>query len=61
MEATLKKADIIEGLKNLPEEITLDELIDKLIFIEKVKLGLKSADQSSLTPHGEVKKLTDEW
>ncbi len=61
MQATLKKTDIIEGLKSMPEEIPLDDLIEKLIFIEKVKSGLKSADQRPLTSHEDVKKLSDEW
>jgi len=61
METILKKSEILEGLKDLPEEITLDELIDKLIFIEKVKIGLKSADIMPLTPHDVVKQLSKEW
>ena len=61
MEAILKKSEILDGLKNLPEEITLEELIEKFIFIEKVKIGLRSADSSEFTSHEEVKGLIKEW
>ena len=61
MEIFLQKTDIIEGLKNMPDEVTIDELIDHFIFIEKVKKGLKSADQGRLTPHEEVIKMVDKW
>lgn len=61
METTLHKSDIIEGIKNMPDEVTIDQLIDHFVFIEKVKKGLKSADQGKLTPHEDVKKMVDKW
>lgn len=61
MDSTLSKADIIDGIKNMPDEFTLDELIDRFIFIEKVKKGLKSAEEGKLTSHEEVKNMVSKW
>lgn len=61
MDTTLRKSEIIDGIKNLPDEVTLDELIDRFIFIEKVKKGLKCAEEGKVKPHAEVKKLVNKW
>ena len=45
----LTKTKLKEQLAHFPEEFTLEELIDNLIFIEKIQVGL---DQ---TENGEVK------
>lgn len=61
METTLSKSEILNGIKNMPDEVTLDELIDRFIFIEKIKKGLKSAEEGKLKTHDEVKNLVNKW
>lgn len=61
MDATLSKSEILEGLKDLPENISLEELIDRFIFIEKVKKGLESAKNGRVTSNDDVRKMVNSW
>ena len=57
----MKREKAIDTLKNLPPEFELEELIERLVFIEKVENGLKLADQEKVTPHDKVKETTKKW
>ena len=55
MPATLSKADVIKAIEELPDEnIVLEDLIERLIVIYKVRTGLEQAGQG--IPHAEVVK-----
>jgi len=45
----------------LPDSFTIDELIDRLIFIEKVEQGLKQSAEGKVISHEEVKKIIEKW
>lgn len=61
MDATLSKSEILESLKDLPENISLEELIDRFIFIEKVKKGLESSKNGHITSNDNVRKMVNSW
>lgn len=55
MPATLSKADVMKAIEELPDEnIALEDLIERLIVIHKVRTGLEQAGQG--IPHAEVVK-----
>lgn len=55
MSATLSKADVMKAVEELPDEnIALEDLIERLIVIHKVRTGLEQAGQG--IPHTEVVK-----
>lgn len=37
----MKRAKVIETLNGLPEDFQLEDLVERLVFIEKVEEGLK--------------------
>ncbi len=39
----ITKTRIINSLDNLPERLTIDQLIDHLVFIEKIQNGLEDS------------------
>ncbi|HTF18065.1 MAG TPA: hypothetical protein VK658_08340 [Chryseolinea sp.] len=57
----MKKEKVIATVKELPQEFELEELIEKLVFVEKVEKGLQQAEQGKVTPHQEVKELVKKW
>ena len=61
MDTLLEKSDIMQTIRDLHEEVSLEQLIDRLIFIEKVKGGLESAENGKLIPHEQVKKEVSKW
>ncbi len=57
----MKRDKAIEAIKELPQEFDLDELIERLIFVEKVEKGLAQLDEGKTIPHDKVKELTKKW
>lgn len=53
---SMNKRTVQKTIDELPEEFTLDELLEKLIFINKIERGLNDAQAGRLTSHEEVKK-----
>jgi hypothetical protein len=52
----MKKDKVIASLNELPDEFTIEELIQRMLFIEKVEKGIEQADKGKTIPLEEVKK-----
>ena len=57
----LTRDKVINSIKDLPDSFTIDELIDRLIFIEKVEQGLKQSEEGKVIPRDEVGKIIEKW
>ena len=64
MTSTLKE-EVIELIKRLPEDTTLDDIIYHLYVKQKISKGIKDIDQGRTVPHEQVmenaKKRLEEW
>ena len=56
MPAQTEKQRALAALAALPEDATLDDAIERLLFIAKVEEGLRQSDAGDLVAHEEVKK-----
>ena len=50
------KERIIEALRGLPPEATVDDAIERLVFLARVEEGLAELDAGKGVPHEEVKR-----
>jgi hypothetical protein len=58
----MKKSKVIETLGSLPEEFSTEELIERIIFIDKVEKGLQDVEDGKTYSLQEVKeKLNQKW
>jgi predicted transcriptional regulator len=57
----MKREKVIEAVKELPQEFDLEELMEKLIFVEKVEQGLKQLDEGKTVDHAQVKEVVKKW
>ena len=57
----LTKAQIIDTIEEFPGLVSLDELIDKFIFIEKVNIGLKQSENGMVYSEEDAKTKLSEW
>lgn len=57
----ITKTNVLESLKDLPEEFPLDELIDKLLFIQKVEEGLAQSKRGEIHTEEEARALLKKW
>lgn len=45
----ITKTQIIHSLEKLPESLTVDQMIDHLIFLEKIQKGIDDSKKGSLS------------
>jgi predicted transcriptional regulator len=57
----MTKDKVLEAVKELPQEFELDELIERLIFIDKVEKGLQQLDKGETNTHDEAKRIIKSW
>lgn len=57
----MKREKAIATIKELPPEFELEDLIEKLIFVEKVEKGLKQLDEGKTISHERVKEVIKKW
>ena len=51
----------METVKEFPQEFELEELIERLIFVDKVEKGLKQLDEGKTMSHLHVKEQVKQW
>ena len=57
----LTREKVNRTVKNLPDTFSIDELIDQLIFIEKVEEGLRQSEIGLVISNEDVKLMIDKW
>jgi len=57
----LTKETVIEHIKSLPDNFSLDELMEKLLFLYKLETALEQSKNKQTTPHEAVKEQFKEW
>lgn len=57
----LTKDLVYTSLQDLPDEFELDDFIERLIFLQKIKTGLGQIGEEKVKTHEEVKQMVDQW
>ncbi|MFY9152993.1 MAG: hypothetical protein WAO52_13330 [Prolixibacteraceae bacterium] len=57
----LTKDKLNKTIKNLPDSFTIDELIEELIFVEKVEEGFQQSESTKIISNEDVKLIIDKW
>ena len=57
----LTKSKLKKSIANLPDSFTIDELIEQLIFIEKIEDGIKQSEEGKTISNADVKSMIDKW
>ena len=57
----MTKATAIKTIEKLPKNFTIDELVEQLIFIEKVEAGLKDVADGKIYSTKEARKKLKKW
>jgi predicted transcriptional regulator len=47
---------IFEALRDLPADATVEDAIERLVFLAKIEAGLAELDAGANIPHDEVKR-----
>ena len=57
----LTKAQVFNSIESLPEQFSIDQLIDKLMFIDKVEFGLKQSESEKVNTKEQAKQKLSKW
>ncbi len=58
---TRVKDQIIQMIQNLPEDVSVEDVMAELYFRLQVDAGLKELDEGKGIPHEEVEKRMSKW
>ena len=50
------KERVLEGVRNLPEDGTVEDVMERLYFLAKVEEGLRQADAGETVRHKEARR-----
>ena len=57
----ITKAQLINTLDNLPDNLTIDQVIEHIIFVEKVQKGLSDSNNGNVCTKDEAKQKLSKW
>ena len=57
----LLKEQVIKIIAELPENSSAEEMIEKIIFIDKVEKGLEQAKEGKVTSDAELDAEIEKW
>jgi len=57
----ITKTQLISTLDNLPENLTIDQVIEHIIFVEKVQKGLDDSEKGNLNTKDEARAKLSKW
>ena len=57
----LTKKQLLKHLDKIPEKFSIEELIDRLILIEKIEEGKRQSRQNQVIPEDQLKKEIKSW
>ena len=52
----ISKAQLQEHINNLPEKFTIEELVERLIFVEKIESGLSDSKNDNKISEQELEQ-----
>jgi predicted transcriptional regulator len=56
MKTGLTRERMIEAIRDLPPDASVDDAIERLVFLAKMEEGLTQLDRGEGIPHDEVKR-----
>ncbi|MBL7113701.1 MAG: hypothetical protein ISS19_17310 [Bacteroidales bacterium] len=57
----LTKEKIIAGIQKLPDNATIDEVLDHILLLEKIEKGIDQADKGKVLAEEDVDQRINKW
>lgn len=55
------KEKMLHAVEELPADATIEDAMERLLFLAKVERGLRQADKGQTVPHAEVRERMAKW
>jgi len=60
-DAMTMKEKMLEAVKELPADATIEDAMERFLFLAKVERGIQQADAGQTISHGEVRDRMTKW
>jgi hypothetical protein len=57
----LTKEKLLESINDMPDKIVLDDLLDRILLLEKIEIGLEQSQKNQVKSTEQAKKILEEW
>jgi len=57
----ISKKSVIQGLEQLPDHFSVDDLLERLLLIEKIETGIQQSKNKETLSTEEARKKLDKW
>lgn len=57
----MKKAQLLETIQDLPEDFSVDDLMERLMILQKIEEGQKQIQAGQFNAENEAKKKLEKW
>ena len=57
----MQKQSLVQIVNELPKEFNLDDLMEKLVVLEKIEMGLNDVRNGRTISHEKAKKEVKKW
>lgn len=57
----LTKQKVIKTIKDLPDKFSIEEIIDKLVLLQKIEIGIAQAEKGLTISTTEARKKLNKW
>ena len=55
------KDKVVHAVADLPDDATIEDAMERLLFLAKVERGMGQADAGQTIPHSQVKERMAQW
>ncbi|MFC1805805.1 hypothetical protein ACFL09_02365 [Planctomycetota bacterium] len=55
------KERVVQAIQELPEDASIEDAMERLLFLAKIERGLRQADGGQTIPHADVKARMAKW
>ncbi len=57
----MRKSTVIESISKLPDEFSIDEIIERLIILEKIDKGRQEVKDGKINTEDQAKSKLSKW
>jgi hypothetical protein len=57
----LTKAKLIQSIKDLPDQFSLEDVMDRIMLIQKIEIGIAQSDANETLTTDEAKVKLKKW
>ncbi|MEY3323510.1 MAG: hypothetical protein RLZZ417_3093 [Bacteroidota bacterium] len=57
----ITKEQLIETIKQLPPKFSVDEVMERILLLEKIETGLQQSQKGKVTPYEDLDKKLPKW